>query len=747
VKGDRSQPDLRSPYRGIEPFRYVDRENFFGQTRAIQELYAKILLYRLVVLFGDSGAGKSSLLNAALIPGVQKEGLRAERLRVRPDPEAPISVERIPITEREDRNFLPSIFADDDPDHAGDPVVTHSLESFLPTVRSKAVEARPLLIFDQFEELFTLFQQKESVAGKGKELQGRILDSIFQIVSDQELRAKVVIVIREDFLGKLEILAKSYPQVLDHRVRLRYLAQDDAQEAILGPFKGENQFRSRLTEDLGRRIIDDLSGHALDVLVPPTQVQIICSRLWDTYSAEKTEIGVAEYSRLEGVTGIVKRFFKSELQEIEPALQPLAVTTLGHLVTDAGTRDVVSEEKLIGLVERRGMKAEDVHLVLEVLEHRRLVNKTSQRGTYFYEVSSEYLIPPIRKESQQLAVEQAAAEAERKAAAEAAEQAREAFRTRELEQANALAAEQKQRAEEASRAARRLRRLVAVLAVVLVLALVAVVAAWTQRRNAILAKLQAVMAQHGAEESKAEAVKARDDALAAEKQAARAQAVYLQDQRKLSPASSTPSPLDLTPRVYTQVWNAGQIQQIKPVLERLRQSGFDVPGTEQVTVGPPTTELRFFRFSDRTDAERIKAILADSGLPTKLNYVQGFESSKVIRPHHFELWLGRPEQPNVEPQVVVLFLDASGRAEAEEIARTLNNYSPSVIPYNPKSVTWKFESPIELHYFHRDEGQEATNIANALQAKGIAVRLKYTPVQQDIPPKYFEIWLQSGDAR
>lgn len=69
---DRS-PVPPSPYRGILPFRYADRDRFFGWEREIKDLTAKILLYRLVVVFGESGAGKSSLLNAGIIPALQRE--------------------------------------------------------------------------------------------------------------------------------------------------------------------------------------------------------------------------------------------------------------------------------------------------------------------------------------------------------------------------------------------------------------------------------------------------------------------------------------------------------------------------------------------------------------------------------------------------------------------------------------------------------------------------------------------------
>ena len=60
-----NRQDARSipgPYRGIHPFRYVDRAYLFGREAITQDLFAEVLLHRLVVFFGDSGAGKSSLV-------------------------------------------------------------------------------------------------------------------------------------------------------------------------------------------------------------------------------------------------------------------------------------------------------------------------------------------------------------------------------------------------------------------------------------------------------------------------------------------------------------------------------------------------------------------------------------------------------------------------------------------------------------------------------------------------------------
>jgi predicted AAA+ superfamily ATPase len=103
-----------SPYRGIHPFRYVDHAYFYGRSEVVSELLAKVLISRLVLVFGESGAGKSSMINAGLIPAIEREGLSAERLRLRPIQEEPILIERIQMDDERIERFLPSIFVDDE---------------------------------------------------------------------------------------------------------------------------------------------------------------------------------------------------------------------------------------------------------------------------------------------------------------------------------------------------------------------------------------------------------------------------------------------------------------------------------------------------------------------------------------------------------------------------------------------------------------------------------------------------------
>jgi WD40 repeat protein len=413
----------------------VDRNLFFGRESTINALLVQVLLSRLVVLFGESGAGKSSLVNAGLIPVLEKEGLSCEKIRVRPIAEEPVLIERVKLgdtskTEHfpspfgEDKpttgktEFFPSLFGDDKPTTAdgSERFCAYSLFRFEERLRNRCSgQARPgarqtVLIFDQFEELFTLFAPgRAEAANPDQDLQVQLINCLTRLVTDQHLKIKAIIVIREDFLAKLDILAKRYPQVFDHRVRLGFLKQAEAQKAILGPFGEKHPFPSAMDPDLAQTIVKDLLDSTIGsepdraiLGVHPTQLQIICSRLWAKYAGSQPNIGLKEYKADDGVKGILEGFLKSELAGISSKLRATSVKALKGLITDAETRDVVSYDRLRQIARRSARAQRDFEAALAYLEARRLIYKTSQRETFYYEIASEYLIPAICREAQEL---------------------------------------------------------------------------------------------------------------------------------------------------------------------------------------------------------------------------------------------------------------------------------------------------------------------------------------------------------
>jgi hypothetical protein len=537
-----------SPFRGILPFRYADRRNFFGREKEISELAAKIMLYRLVVLFGDSGAGKSSLINAGIVPRLESEGFQPEGLRVRPFKESPFLVERI-SSGRQDSRFLPSVFADFARESSSD---SREIYCSIGGFEEALLQAKPksplVIILDQFEEVFTLFESAN------RDLQQRILAAIANAANRKDLAAKIVLGIREDFLGKLEFISKEYPQVFDRRVRLDLLDQKSAKRAVIGPFEQKGEFASEITAEAADAIIADFEKGTEGEGIHPTQLQIVCSRLWDEYSDKHPVITCDYFLEMGMIKGILEGFLGSTVAALSTAQKDLAYRVLGQLITASGTRDVVSEAKLEDWYAQAAAGDEtSFDEVLGILEEKRLINRTSKHDLYYFEVSSEYLVTPIKQYNRLREFR----EAERKAAEAAAKAANEAAQLRELDQAHQLAAEQmrvaeaeRQRAEIKARAAKRLRRRSTVLAIVAIFLVFAMIGAYienTRAQKAIAeAKRIAEIAKSRAaelEQKNAELKKANEDAVTSWQDALAAN-LRLTEIQKRMPMGKTKIPIE-----------------------------------------------------------------------------------------------------------------------------------------------------------------------------------------------------------
>ena len=443
------------PYPGIDPFTYGGRGVFFAREAEARSLIHLVVMFRGVLLYAGSTIGKSSLVDAGLIPLAIEEGFQPSRIRVQPKQAEEIIVERIAGTADGEPGFLPSIF---EPGGTQERVVM-SVEDFLATVRNGAA-ARPLLIFDQFEEWVTLFE--EAAGGQaGREaraIQERICEAIAALINEASLPVKVLMVFREDYLAQLAPYFKRCPSLPDQHLQLRPLAGSQIYRAIRGPFEQyPGVYRPEISAGLAKTIqaqFEDRSGNS-DISLP--EVQIVCQGLFQAGGrGEKLEQFFDDQG---GVRGILEKYLEGRLASLPDDQHDAAVGLLSRMVTSAGTRNVISEEDILQRVENEdGISPALLRPTLVGLEDTKLVHRERRRDVYYYEIASEFLVEWIRAKAQQ-----------RERLAE----------QRKLAEARAEALEQKQRAEQQAEIARRMQRramgLAALFGLFLVAALVAYV--------------------------------------------------------------------------------------------------------------------------------------------------------------------------------------------------------------------------------------------------------------------------------
>ena len=161
-----------------------------------QRLLRLVTMFRGVLLYGDSGSGKSSLLNARFVPEAIADGFLPERIRVQPKTGAEIVVDRISVRERGMPPFLLSNLATSDA-----PRLVLSCEELRDKISRPEVKGYPLLIFDQFEEFVTLFEIAPRTTAERAEAavaQDRLVNLLAEFLVASRAPIKILFAFRED---------------------------------------------------------------------------------------------------------------------------------------------------------------------------------------------------------------------------------------------------------------------------------------------------------------------------------------------------------------------------------------------------------------------------------------------------------------------------------------------------------------------------------------------------------------------
>jgi hypothetical protein len=393
----------KNRYPGAQPFSDTElsRRTFFGREQASLALTNQILANRLVVVYAKSGLGKSSLLNAGVAPLLREAGTIPLFVRVN-DVKRDLLVsipERIEEeAKRQDVEFVP-----------GDNV---SLWSFFKTAEfwKRDLLQVPVLIFDQFEELFTL--QTSAVREKFLSELGSIVRGVPPVHQQQNSeitgsppQLHVVLSLREDFLGILEEGAEHIPQILDHRFRLTPLSRDTAAQAMMLPAAVDDPALAtkpfRLEDDLVTGILHHLakipagSGTSALSHIEPFHLQLICQRV-ETLAASKQRLDdevvvtLTDFGGESAIGQTLVGFYNESVRSIPERHIRSAVRRMceEYLISPEGRRLSVEEREL-----RRQLKLTPD--ILRRLVDARLLRTERRSNSTYYELGHDALVEPV----------------------------------------------------------------------------------------------------------------------------------------------------------------------------------------------------------------------------------------------------------------------------------------------------------------------------------------------------------------
>jgi WD40 repeat protein len=380
------------PYKGLTHFTEADAAFFFGRESERDLIVASLKAARLTLVYGQSGAGKSSLLRAGVAASLREAARRdlhtfgtAEFVPVvfstwRDDPLAGIAAaieisvsEFVPPPGQASAPGAPL----NGPPHDGPPHDgQRSLVELIEDAAARA-QASLLLIFDQFEEYFLYHGSEKGPVSFSEQ---------FPLAVGREgLPAGFLIATREDALAQLDHFRGRIPNLFGSYRRISPLGKDAARQAIRGPIDEYNRHlppeeQVSIEAELVAAVVDQvatgkvklesvgagtLDGRGDDAVEAP-YLQLVMTRIWqEEVALGSRRLRLSTLEALGGAQKIVRSHLDATLSALSTEDQDTAADVFHHLVTPSGTKiahsvtDLVDytsrpEDRVTGVLDRLG---------------------------------------------------------------------------------------------------------------------------------------------------------------------------------------------------------------------------------------------------------------------------------------------------------------------------------------------------------------------------------------------------------
>lgn len=417
----------KNPWLGLES--YQEGEVLYGRDDDIRDLIQCVINDTDTLLYGKSGIGKSSILNAGIFPAARRNGYLPVLIR---------------FSHKEDCNYLIQIkdaivsaleLSDINRNntHIGIKEIvecrdaeTEDLYEFFHrhTFHDKdGKRLKLLLIFDQFEEIFTLqtdeskkrdfFAQMadllndsmpDGLISKSKDVPDskeivnsdtdisndlfddidlNIKDGFTEYVSDNVIH--FVFTIREDFLSEFEYYTSFIPSLRQNRYGLRPINEEQASQIILRPEPG------LVSQSVARLIIEKVTGRTdfkLDgipeIEVDSAVLSLYMNRLYETKGSDGITVDLIEQKGEEIISG----FYKDAITDIS---ESSVIYLEDKLINGQGRRDNIT---VYDALNKGGITQQELNILCN---KRKILRQFNYAGVLRIEFIHDILCPIVEK--------------------------------------------------------------------------------------------------------------------------------------------------------------------------------------------------------------------------------------------------------------------------------------------------------------------------------------------------------------
>ena len=387
-----------NPYVGPRTFTADEGPLLFGRDQEAQELITLIISERAVLFYAPPGAGKSSLINAKIVPGLEEEGFEVLPIgRVSGQDAGTAAADNIFIF-----NLIQSL---NQKDNESNRFLKMSLPDFLNNlvlgdggfgfndryIYSEDTVLKPrVLIIDQFEEILstnlTFWEQREEFFRQLGEA----------LAQDEKLWLLLAMV--EDSIAGIDPYTYYLPDHLRHRY---YMQKPDRQTALEMVSKPALLAGRPFVPGAAEILVDNLlrfqtsgQGEYKGEFVERVLLQLICYALWEDIAEHPGEvITLEDVEAYADVDFIFNNFYDNALAKTaaESGINEINLRDWVEtkLITEAKTTTVV----LRGVQQTGGLPTTAVDLLQR--KSRFIIETTARQGDLWFELSSIGFVQPI----------------------------------------------------------------------------------------------------------------------------------------------------------------------------------------------------------------------------------------------------------------------------------------------------------------------------------------------------------------
>ncbi len=345
----------QSPFKFLSAYEREDKDFFFGREGEVELLYDKTFDTRLIVFFGASGTGKTSMVRCGLANKFPET--RWQELYIRRDKD--INAALLRMLQEQLAPFAPK------QENISDPIEGLRLlerYSFKPT----------FITFDQFEELFILKPSEEE--------QKQFFQFLAELL-ETPISCKVILVMREEFIANLWDYEALVPSIFENRFRIRQLEEAQVKivvrktlQALETTKKIQVENSDAIADAIWQKLDGSSSGTGL------TYLQVLLDRLYrEEYRRQggTPVLSANSVARLKDFDDLLGDFLDEQLLALEEKIgkKGVPIKLLGELVSNERTKKVLRQEDFQALREDFDLTEEEFNICINTFREMRIIKE------------------------------------------------------------------------------------------------------------------------------------------------------------------------------------------------------------------------------------------------------------------------------------------------------------------------------------------------------------------------------------